>query len=101
MKKRFEWVEIFLVIAISVFILAHPAYLCCAKLLQTKFTPSDLSFENPDQEDRLPDNEKELKMYGPSTLLIMFLLGMTLFNQPFYLSRQALSFRQRIVVLRC
>jgi len=101
MKKRFGWVEIFPVIVISVFILTQLACLCWAKLSQTKFTPSDLSFENPDQEDRLPDNEKELKMYGPSTLFMMFLLAITLFNQPFYLSCQALSFRQRIGVLRC
>jgi hypothetical protein len=100
-KKRFKTIPIFLVIAIFLFILTHLAYLRCTELSQTKFVSSDLSFENPDQEDGLPDNGKELKIYGPSTLLIMFLLGITFFEQSSYLFSQALSIRQRIVVLRC
>jgi len=101
MKKRFKGIEIFLVIAISLFILALPAYLRCTQLSQTKFVSSDLSFENPGQEEGLPDNEKELKVYGPSALLIIFLLGTNLFEQSSYLFSRALSLRQRIVVLRC
>jgi hypothetical protein len=100
MKKRFERIQIFLVIAISLFILGLPAYLRCTQLSQTKFVSSDLSFENPDQEEWLPDNGKELKVYGPSGFLI-FLLGTNLFEQSSYLFPQALSLRQRIVVLRC
>jgi len=91
----------FLVILISVFILAFPAYLRCTKLSQARFVSSDLSFENPHQEDGLPDNEKELKVYGSSALLIIFLLGITFFDRPCSLSSQALSLPQRIVVLRC
>jgi hypothetical protein len=101
MKKRFKRIQIFLVIVVSLFILALPAYLRCTQLSQTKFVSSDLSLENPDQAEGLPDNEKELKVYGPSTLLTMFLLGVNLFEQSSYLFSQALSLRQRIVVLRC
>ena len=101
MKKRFKGIQIFLVIAISLFILALPAYLLCAKLSQTKFVSTDLSFENPDQEERLPNNERELKVYGPSAFLIIFRLGPNLFEQSSYLISQALSLRQGIVVLRC
>jgi len=101
MKKRSKWIQICLVIAISLFILVPPAYLRCTQLAETKFVSSDLSIENPDQEDGLPDNEKELKVYGPSTLLIIFLLGITSFEQSSYLFSQAPSLRQRIVVLRC
>ncbi len=101
MKKRFKRIQIFLVIAISLFILALPAYLRCTKLSQTKFVSSDLSFENPDQEEGLPDNEKELKVYGPSTLLIIFLLGTNLFEQSSQLFSQAPSLRQKTFVLRC
>ncbi len=72
MKKRFKRIHIFLLIAISLFILAFPTYLRCTKLSETKFVSSDVSFEYLDQEERLPDNEKELKVYGPSTLLMMF-----------------------------
>jgi len=101
MKKRFKGIQFFLVIAISLFILALPTYLRCTELPQTKFFSSDLGFENPDQEEGLPDNEKELKVYGPSAFLIIFLLGINLFEQSSYLFPQGLSLRQRIVVLRC
>ena len=101
MKKRFKGIEILLIIAISLFILALPAYLGCTHLSQTKFVSSDLGFENPDQEEGLPDNEKKLKVYEPSAFLIIFLLGTNLFEQSSYLFPQALSLRQRIVVLLC
>jgi hypothetical protein len=101
MKKRFKRIQIFLVIAISLFILSLPAYLLCTQLSQTKFVSSDLNFENPNQEEGLPANEKELKVYGSSGFLIIFLLGTNLFEQSSYLSSQTLSLRQRIVVLRC
>jgi len=102
MKNRFKGIQIFLVIAVSVFILALPAYLRCTQLSQTKSVSSDLGFENPVQEEGVPDNEKELKVHGPSTLLIIFLLGANLFElSSYFVFPQALSFRQRIVVLRC
>ncbi len=101
MNKKFKRTRIFLVIAISLFILVLPAYLRYTHLLQTKFVSSDLSFENPVQEEGVPDNDKELKVYGSSALLTIFLLGPNLFELPFHLFPQALSLRQRIVVLRC
>jgi hypothetical protein len=101
MNKRFKGIQIFLVIAVSVFILALPAYLRYTHLLQTKSVSSNLSFENPVQEEGLPDNEKELKVYGLSTLLIIFLLGANLFELSFHLFPQVDSLHQRIVVLRC
>jgi len=101
MKKRLKRIQILPVLAISLVILALPAYLHCARPSQTKFVSSDLSFENPDQKEGLPDNEKELKGHGPSTVLIMFLLGSNPFEQSFHLSSQVLSLRQRIVLLRC
>jgi hypothetical protein len=101
MKKKFKGIQIFLVIAVSVFILALPAYLRCTQLSQIKFVSSDLSFETPVQEEGVPDNEKELKVYGPSTLLIIFLLGTNLFELSLHLFPQVHSLHQRIVVLRC
>jgi hypothetical protein len=101
MKERFKRIQIFLVIAISLFILAFPAYLRCTMLSQAKFISSDLSFENPNQEEGLPDNEKELKGYGPSTLLITFLWDANLFEQSSYLFSHTLSLRQKTFVLRC
>jgi hypothetical protein len=101
MKKRFSGIQILLVITISLFILALPDYLRYTHLSQTKFVSSDLGFEDPEQEEGLADNEKELKVYEPSAFLIIFLLGTNLLEQYSYLFPKALSFRQRIVVLRC
>jgi hypothetical protein len=86
---------------ISLFVLALPAYLHYAQPSETKFVSSDLGFENSDQKEGLPDHEREFKGYGPSTLLIVFLLGSNPFEQPSYLFSQVLSLRQRVVVLRC
>lgn len=101
MKKTFKGIQILPVIAISLFILALPAYLRCARPSQTKLISSDLSFENFDQEERLPSHGKEWKGYGPSTFSIAFPLGAIPFEQSSYLFSQVLSLRQRIVVLRC
>jgi len=101
MKKRFKRIQIFLLIAIPLFILVFPAYLRCTKLSQTKFVSSDLSFEYLDQEEGLPGNEKELKVYGPSTLLMMFSWGTNLFEQSFHLFPGSLSLLQKASILRC
>jgi len=100
-KKRSKRIQVILVIAISLFILALPAYLRCTQLSQTKFVSSDLGFESPGQEEGLPDNEKELKVYGPTAFLTIFVLGTNLFEQSSHSFPQALSLRQRIVLLRC
>jgi hypothetical protein len=100
MKKRLKRIQIFLGIAISLFILALPAYLRCTQLSQSKFVSSDLSFEDSGQEEGLPDSEKELKVYGSSALLIIFDLGTNLFEQSFHLFSQTLSPHQTSV-LRC
>ncbi len=100
MKKTFEGIQIFLIVVVSLFILALPAYLHYTQISQIKFVSSDLSFENPDQEEGLADGEKELKVYGSSALLIVFLLGVNLLEHSPYLF-QVLSLQQRIIVLRC
>jgi len=101
MKKRFKGIQIFLAISISLFILALPAYLRCTNLSQTKFISSDLSFENPGQEEGLPNNENELKVWGPNAFFIKFLLGINVSEQPSHLFHPSLSLHQRAFVLRC
>jgi hypothetical protein len=101
MKERFKNIHIFLVIAMSLFILALPTYLRCTSLSETKFASSDLGFENPGQENGLPDNETELKVFGPSAFSTTFLLSTNLFEQSSHLFSQALSLRQTTFVLRC
>ena len=101
MKKRFERIRFFLVIAISLFILALPAYLRCTNLTETKFASSDIGFENPDQEEGLPNNENELKVFGPTAVFTTFLLVTNLFEQSSQLFSQAPFLRQKTFVLRC
>ena len=101
MKKRFKRIHIFLVIAISLFVLALPIYLRCPQFSKTKVVPSNLSFETPNQDEGLPDQEKELKVYGPSTLFVMFLLGIHLFGQSSHFFPRSLALRQKTLVLRC
>ena len=101
MKKSLKGIQIFLVIAISFFIFALPAYLRCTYLSQSKFVSSDLSFENSGQQEGLPDSEKELKAYGSGALLIIFDFGANLFEQAFHLFSQGLSLHQKTFILRC
>jgi len=101
MKKRFKRIQFFLVIAISLFILALPAYLRCTNLSETKFASSDLGFENPGQENGLSDNGNGLKVFGPSAFFTLFLLSTNLFEQSSHLFSQVLSLRQKTPVLRC
>jgi hypothetical protein len=101
MKKGMKRIQILLGIAISLFILALPAYLRCTQPSQSKFISSDLSFEDSGQEEGLPDSEKELKVFGSSGLLIIFDLGTNLFEQSFHLFSQRVSLHQETFVLRC
>jgi len=102
MKKRFKSIEIPLVIAICLFVLALPGYLRSTNLSETKFASSDLFFENPDQEKGLPDSgENESKVFGQTAFLTIFLLGTNLSEQSSYLFSQTFSLHQKTFVLRC
>jgi hypothetical protein len=101
MKRVLKGIPIFLVIALSLFILAFPAYLRCTQLSQFRFVSSDLSFENPVQEEGLPDNEKESKVYGSSAPFIILHLPANHFEQSSYPLSHTLSLHQKRFVLRC
>ena len=101
MKKRFEGIQILLVIGMSLFILALPAYLRCTSLSETKFISFDLSFENPDQKDGPLDNENGLKAFGPPAFFAILLLGTNLFEQFSHLFSAILSLHQKVLTLRC
>jgi hypothetical protein len=101
MKERFKGIQIFLVIAISLFILAFPVYLRCNELSQIKFIRSDLSFEDPDQEEELSNKEKELKGFVPTAFITVFLLGIKLLDPSSHLFPLSLSLRQETLILRC
>jgi hypothetical protein len=101
MMKTFKGIQIFLMIAISLYILALAAYLRYTQLSQYRFVSADTSFENPDPKEELPDSEKELEVDGSSALSIIFHLGTNLFDQSSRLFFQTLSLRPETFVLRC
>jgi hypothetical protein len=101
MKKRFKNIQIFLVMAISFFIFALPAYLRYANFSEANFVSSDLSFEKPDQENGPSDYGNELIVFGPTAFSIIFLPGTNLLRQSFHFFSQALSPCQKPFILRC
>lgn len=101
MKETCKRIEIFMVIAISPFILAFSAYLRCSHLSQTKFVSSDLTFESQDREEGLSDSERELKVCGSGALLIIFHSDTDSFEQPSDLFSKKLPLRQKTFILRC
>ncbi len=100
MNDPHKGIQTFLIMVVSLFILIFPAYLRCNELSQIKFVSSDIGFENPGQEDGVPDNQKQLKVYGAISFLIMFLSVINLFERFHFLPQAPFVFR-RIVVLRC
>jgi hypothetical protein len=101
MKKRSRSIQVLLVISISLFVLALPAYLHCRNLSEIKFASYELSFETPDQENELAGNENELKIFGPSAFSTTFLPDTNFFEQYSHLFPQVISLRQNTLVLRC
>jgi hypothetical protein len=101
MKKRFKRIQIFLVITISAFILVFPAYLRCSNLAGAKLLSTDLSFENPDQEDVFSDQQNQSKAFVSIVFPIELFPGTNLFEQSSHLLSQASSLDQNTFVLRC
>jgi len=101
MKKRFDKLQIPLLLILSLLLAVLPSYLCCSKPAQGKFVSSDLSFENPAQEESVPVNQRELKVYRPTDLPRIFLFGICSIEQASQLLAQPLSLHQKTPVLRC
>jgi hypothetical protein len=74
-------IQIFLVIAASVFILVFPAYFCCSNSAGVKLLSTDLSFENPDQDDIFSYQNNQLKAFVSSVFTIKLLPEAILFDQ--------------------
>jgi hypothetical protein len=101
MKQRSKSIQVFLIIPISLIVLALPAYLRCSNLPEIKFFSYELGFETPDQENELAGNENELKIFGPSAFFTTFLPDTHFFEQYSHLFLQVISLRQNTLVLRC
>jgi hypothetical protein len=92
-------VLIFLVIVISAFIVALPAYSRCSHLKRARLLSMDLSFESLDDENLL--NEKLSKVFGSSSFPILFDIGTHVFEHISCFSYPTLSLDQTSMILRC
>jgi len=94
-------IQILLVIVISAFTLVFPAYLRCSNLVGAKFLSTDLSFENPDQEDVFFGQQNELKSFFPIAFLIRLSTGTNLSYQISPFSSLTSFLDQKTLTLRC
>ena len=101
MKKRFSAIQVFLAIAISLFILTFPAYRRFNKLSHTKFVRTVLSFEHPGQKEESSKENKESKGLGPTAFFTLFLPGINLLDRFSRLFCLPISLYQETLILRC
>ena len=101
MRKRFSAVQVFLAIAISLSILAFPAYRRFNKLAHIKFVRSVLSFEYPGQTEESSKEKKESKGFGLTAFCTVFLLGIKILNQSLDLVSLPIFLPQEVFILRC
>jgi hypothetical protein len=94
-------IQILLVIVISAFTLFSPAYLRCSNLAGAKFLSTDLSFENPDQEDVFLGQQNQSKTFVSTVLLIKLLPGTDLHGQTSRFCSLASFLDQKTLILRC
>jgi len=96
-----EPIRIFLVTAISFFILVSFTYSRYYILASADFISLDLKLENFDQEYLSAANQCELKVYGSGDSFKGFQLLTCLFGQSFHLLSQEPSLDQKNLFLRC
>jgi hypothetical protein len=99
MKRRL--IQTLLVIVISSFILVFPAYLHYSNLAGAKLLSTDLSFENPDQEDVFSDQQSQSKTFVSIVFEIKFLPGTNLHGQMSRFCFLSSFLDQETLILRC
>ena len=99
MKSRS--IQSLLVIAISFFILVFPAYLRYTNLSEMNFFPTDLNFENPDQEDQLQDQQHGSDLFSLNVFYALSLPEANPFKQLCHFFSPVPSLDQKTSILRC
>jgi hypothetical protein len=94
-------IQIFLVIAVSVIILVFPAYFCCSNLAGVKLLSTDLSFENPDQDDIFSYQPGQAKAFLSTTFTTKSLPEAILFEQTSHFLLLASFPDHKASILRC
>ena len=93
--------RIFITLTISLLIFLFPAYLRFADLADDDLFSSDLSFENPDDDNPLIDQDKELKVFVSATLFDILFLEINTFEHIPCFSFLIDPFDPKPFVLRC
>ena len=93
--------RILIALTISFLVFLFPAYLRFADLADDDLFSSDLSFENPDDDNRLIGEHKELKVFASTTFIDKLFLEINTFEHiacfPFSID----PFDPKPLVLRC
>ena len=94
--------QMFYVIVIFLSVLLLPAYLWCSELAEADLFSTDLSFDNPDQDDQsFVGHQNHLETFVSSVFFIMFLSGADPFEQALNSSPRLPSLDQKTCILRC
>ena len=93
--------RIFIALTISLLIFLFPAYLRFADLADDDLFSSDLSFENPDEDNPLINQDKELKVFVSATFFDIFFVEINTFERIPCFSFLIDPFDQKPFVLRC
>ena len=99
MKRKL--IRISLVIVICAFTLVFPAYLRCSNLAGAKLLSTDLSFENPDQEDVFFGQQNESNTFVSIVFLINLPPGTNLFDRISRFCSLTSFLDQKTSILRC
>ena len=99
MKSRS--IQILLVVVVSFFILFFPAYFHYAHLSEITFFSTDLSFENPDQNDQIQEQQHGSASFSLSVFPTLLLPEANPFTQFYDFFSSALSLGQKTSLLRC
>lgn len=101
MERRKDIVRVFLVLVVSFLVLGFPIYFYCYNLVGVDFRSSDLSFENPDNENPLIDLPNESKILGSNGFSGVFLLARNIFELLPLIGFPSPSLDQNNPTLRC
>ena len=99
MKRKL--IQISLVMVICAFTLIFPAYLRCSNLAGAKVLSTDLSFENPDQDDVFFGRQNESKTFLSIIFLIELPPGTNLLDQISRFCSLTSFLDQKTLILRC
>ena len=93
--------RILIALTVSLLVLLFPAYLRFADLADDDLFSADLGFENPDNDNPLIDEHKELKVFVSATFIDILFLEINIFEHIAWFSSFIDQFDQELFVLRC